>query len=129
MSLPNSLGAYLDCRALYDAATNDPKGARACLGTYDACINMRTRMHYFRSLDRKANESVYPKGDPKHGTSVYDDYVIRIIQDTALEYWLYIQPRSAQVLEIQGLSEVEELVEVEGNEVQLIEDQTNAKAL
>lgn len=116
MSLPNSLGAYLDCRALYDAALNDPKGARACLGTYESCLNMRTRMHYFRMLDRRANMETYPPGDPKHGTSVYDDYVIQITGDTEGEFWLYIQPRSARVLAIEGLSEVED--------TQLAEDQT-----
>lgn len=124
MSLPTSLGSYLDCRALYDAAVADPKGARACLGTYDACINMRTRMHYFRTLDRRANESIYPKGSPQHGTSIYDDYVVQILEDAAAEWWLYIQPRSSRVLEIQGLSEVEP-VDVDGEEVRLIEDRTN----
>lgn len=123
MSLPNSLAAYLDCRALYDAATADPKGARACLGTYESCINMRTRMHYFRMLDRRANEAVYPKGHAQHGTSIYDDYVVRITEDTAKEWWLYIEPRSGRILAIQGLSEVE-IVEVEGEEVRLIEDQS-----
>lgn len=125
MSLPNSLGAYLDCRSLYDAALADPKGARACLGTYDACINMRTRMHYFRSLDRKANEVIYQKGDPKYGTSIYDDYVVQISEDIAREWWLYIRPRSANVLAIEGLSDVQEPIDVDGEEVRLIEDQTN----
>lgn len=120
MSLPNSLGSYLDCRALYDAALTDPKGARACLGTYDACINMRTRMHYFRNLDRKANEAIYPKGDPKHATSIYDDLWIQILSDTANEFWLYIQPRSGTILAIEGLSSIEEPIDVDGEEVKLI---------
>lgn len=124
MSLPNSLGSYLDCRSLYDAAVADPKGARACLGTYDACINMRTRMHYFRALDRRANEAIYPKGDPKHGASIYDDYVVQIIRDVDDEFWLYIQPRSARVLAIEGLSTVEDPIDVDGEEVKLIEDRT-----
>ena len=124
MSLPTSLGSYLDCRALYDAATADPKGARACLGTYEACVNMRTRMHYFRVLDRRANEAIYPKDSPQWGTSVYDDYVIQLTEDTAGEWWMYIRPRSAKVLEVQGLSEVE-AIEVDGDEVHLIEDRSN----
>lgn len=125
MSLPNSLGAYLDCRALYDAALADPKGARACLGTYESCLNMRTRMHYFRMLDRKANADAYPVGSHMHGTSIYDDYVVRIQRDTNDEFWLYIQPRSGQVLAIEGLSEVEDLIEVDGGEVGLLEGPSN----
>lgn len=111
MSLPNSLRSYDDCRKLYEAAKDDPKGARACLGTHDACIAMRTRMHYFRKLDRDANAAIYPVGDPMHGTSVFDDYMVQILQDTANEYWLYVQPHGARVLAIEGLSEIDEAAE------------------
>jgi hypothetical protein len=124
MSLPTSLGSYLDCRHLFDSALLDPKGARACLGTREACLNMRTRMHYFRSLDRKASESIYPRESPKFGTSVYDDFRIVLQADTAGEFWLYIEPYSARILEIQGLSTLEP-IDVDGEEVRLIEDQTN----
>lgn len=124
MSLPTSLGSYLDCRALYDAALADPLGARACLGTEGAALNMRSRMHYFRSLDRSANAEIYPRGDPKHGVSIYDDYQITILSDTAGEFWLYIRSYSAKVLAIEGLSQVEP-VDVDGEEVRLIEDRTD----
>ena len=125
MSLPTSLRAYEDCKALYEAALADPKGARACLGTYDACIHMRSRMHYYRKLDREANASIYELGHPMHATSVYDDFVIQILRDEDGEFWLYMQPRSAKILRIEGLSEVPDLIDVEGEEVHLIEDQTN----
>lgn len=125
MSLPSSLGAYLDCRQLFDAANDDPKGARACLGTYEAARNMQTRMHYFRSLDRIANANIYPKGDPKHAVSVYDNYVVQIQADTAGEYWLYVQPRN-KILVIEGLSEVSDVIDVDGAEVALIEDRSQS---
>ncbi len=81
-------------------------------------------MHYFRSLDRKANEAVYQPGHAMHGSSVYDDFVVQIIKDIADEFWLYIQPRSAKVLAIEGLSDVEP-IDVDGEEVLAIADQTN----
>lgn len=123
MSLPTSLGAYLDCRQLFDAALADPKGARACLGTWEACRNMQSRMNYFRSLDRIANKEIYPKGDPKWGISAYDPYVVQLMEDADGEWWVYVQPRD-KILVIEGLSEVEPLIEVEGTEVHLIEDQS-----
>ena len=126
MSLPNSLRAYEDCRALYDAATADAKGARACLGTQESCINMRTRMHYFRKLDRNANEDTYPEGHPMHGVSAYDDFVIQIRPDTAGEFWLYVQNRNAKILAIEGLSQVDDApLDVDGAEVHMIEDRTD----
>ena len=88
MSLPTSLRSYIDCQKVFEAAVADPKGARVCLGTYDACINMRSRMHYFRKLDRNANADTYPEGHPMHGVSAYDDFVIQIRPDTAGEFWL-----------------------------------------
>lgn len=126
MSLPTSLKAYEDCRQLYEAASQDPKGARACLGPYEACVNMRTRMHYYRKLEREANAQVYPKGDPNWGTSVYDEYVIQIIPDEDGNHWLYVQPRSAKILAIEGLSEVPELINIDGYEIKSIEDKSDA---
>jgi hypothetical protein len=123
MSMPTSLRAYLDCENLYAAAAADPSGARACLGTESAAIQMRTRMHYFRKLDREANQTTYPPGDPMHGQSIYDEYVVQIKDDSEGEWWLYITPRSARILAIQGLSEIEG----EGEEVKFLEA-PNAKA-
>jgi hypothetical protein len=127
MSLPTSLRAYIDCQKVYDAATEDPKGARVCLGTYEACINMRSRMHYFRKLDRRANAETYTDPQhPMHNVSRYDDFVIQIQQDTAGEFWLYVQNRDAKILAIEGLSQVDDApLDVDGAEVHLIEDQTN----
>jgi hypothetical protein len=116
MSLPTSLLAYEDCRGVYNAAANDPKGARVCLGTYESCVGMRTRMHYFRKLDRVANLEVYPKGHHMHGASTFDAFVVQIIKDEDDQFWLYVQPRSAKILHIEGLSEVGGLMDVDGEE-------------
>jgi hypothetical protein len=125
----NSLRAYDDCRKLFEAAMADPKGARAQLGEESACINMRTRMHYFRKLDREANEKTYTPGHPQHGTSVYDTLVVRILPDEDGAYWLYVEPRTTD-LYIEGLSEAPPLIEMnvmdgESHEVHQIEDKSN----
>ena len=129
MSQINSLRAYDDCRKLFEAAMADPKGARCLVGQESAAINMRTRMHYFRKLDREANERTYPADSPMHGTSTYDPLVVQILIDEDGEYWLYVQPR-AMDLYIEGLSEVPGLIDTntidgESHEVHMIEDKTN----
>lgn len=124
MSLPTSLGAYRDCADLFNRAMADPKGVRACLTTFEACFQKRQRMHYFRNLDRKANAKTYPTDHPMHGASALDDFVLQIIKDVDGLFWLYISPRSGQIIHIEGLSEVGELIDVEGEEVQLIEDRS-----
>jgi hypothetical protein len=126
MSLPNSLAAYADCRELFEAALRDPKGARAKLADYDACIRFRTRLHYFRKLDRGANATVYNPDHPMFGTSVYDPYVVQIFPDEDGDgCWIYIQPIGAQVLLIEGLSEGgADIIDVESHEVHMIKDQS-----
>jgi len=128
MSMPTSLRAYADCEALFDNATADPKGCRAQFATEASAIHMRTRMHQFRKLDREYNATLYEAGDPKHGTSQYDDYECRIFPDEdGRLWWLYVEPRSARVLTIEGLSGVEGLIEGEVvHERQRIEDKSNA---
>lgn len=129
MSQINSLLAYEDCKRLFDAALADPKGARVRLGLWETCMNFRTRMHYFRNLDRKANAQTYPPGHAMHGTSVYDPYVVRNpIRDEDGEWWLYVEPRRATEMLIEGLSDIGDLIDVDGDEVRFIEDKTNGEA-
>lgn len=121
MSQINSLRAYDDCRKVFESALLDPRGARARIGDQGMAMNMRTRMHYFRNLDREANKLTYPEDHSMHGTSVYDPYVVRLIPDEDDAWWVYVQPRGATDMIIEGLSEVDELIDVDGAEVQLIE--------
>jgi len=127
MSMPTSLRAYADCEALFEQATADPKGCRAQFASEASAIHMRTRMHQFRKLDRDYNAGLYPVEDPKHGTSQYDDFECRIFMDEDNFWWLYIEPRSARVLTVEGLSEVGGLIEGSVvHERQQIEDKSNA---
>ena len=127
MSQINSLLAYDDCRRAFEAALADPRGARVLIGTHDMCMNMRTRMHYFRKLDREANEKTYPLDHMLHGTSIYDPYRVRIVGDEDQNFWIYVEPRDAAMV-IEGLSEPhlleDNMVDVESSEVHLIEDKT-----
>jgi hypothetical protein len=128
----NSLRAYTDCQKLFDCALHDPKGARAQIGTWEQCTNMRTRMHYFRKLDRDANAKTYPPGDPNHGTSIYDPFVVRLLPDEDGLWWVYVQPRVANDMVIEGLSEGgDQLIDAnvtdgEAHEIHQIEDKSNA---
>jgi hypothetical protein len=109
MSVSTSLASYRDCQSLYEKAAKDLEGIRAKLGTYDSCVHMRTRMHYFRKLDRDANAATYPAGHHMHGVSPYDDYVIQIAKDEDGEFWLYVTARSAKILTVESLHTGEEI--------------------
>lgn len=122
--------AYDDCRTIFEKAMADPKGARAKTGTYDAAMQLRTRMNYFRTLDRRSNAEIYPADNPMHGQSLYDTYVCQIERDEDGEFWLYVVPRMAKVLALEGISDGGDLIDinptdVEAHEVHMIEDKTN----
>ena len=122
MSLPTTLRAYQACAELFAAATADPKGARAKTGTYEAALNLRTRMHYFRKLDRDANATTYPADHPMHAQSLYDEYVLPApVRDEDNEYWLYVEPRRGKIQMIEGLSDVGDWIDAEFTELQAIE--------
>lgn len=130
MSLPTTLGAYKECQDIFERASLDSAGARVQVESYAAAVGLRTRLHYFRKLDRAANKETYPHGHPQHGQSIYDDYSVSILPDEDREhYWLYIEPRSKKILAIEGLSEEGTspiaAVDGEATEVHQIEDHTN----
>ncbi len=132
MSQINSLRAYTDCEKLFAAALADPKGARCRIGTQEASMNMRTRMHYFRKLDREANEKTYPSDHIMHATSIYDPFVVRLLPDEDGEWWVYVQPRASENMLIEGLSEVPPLIDMnitdgEAHEVHQLEDHSVGK--
>lgn len=133
MSLPTTLGAYRECEDIFERAVADPKGVRVQVGSQEGAINLRSRLHYFRKLDRDANAKTYPTDHPQHGQSLYDDFVVQMYPDEdrdAGRWWLYIQPRSSKILAIEPLSETDDLIEVapldgEAHEIHQIEDQSN----
>ena len=128
MSVSNSLGAYRDCATYFDLAAADPKGIRICGGTHEICFALRQRMHHYRNLDRRANCVTYEPSHPMYNASAYDDFVLQIFKDddTPPQWWLYISSRSAQILAIESLSDVPPLIDTDGHEVQMIEDQSDA---
>jgi hypothetical protein len=111
MSLPTHIGAYDDCRDIFERATLDPKGARAKAGTHEAATSLRTRLHYFRTLDRRANAGVYASDHPMHGRSLYDGFMVELIRDEDSDWWAYVTPRRDKILALEGLSEVGDLLE------------------
>lgn len=112
MTLPTSLKAYPDCEALWDAALADKAGARARVRSYDAAVNLRSRMHYYRNLIRRQNTTIYPPEAPLHGTSAYDHLFIQMFpdEDDRAVFWLYVTPRDANELLIEGLSDTPALM-------------------
>lgn len=121
MSLPTSLSAYRDCQSLFDQALSGAKGARFKLPSYEECVQLRVRLHYFRKLDRIANKETYPPKHPSHGQSIYDTYVVQIVPDedfkTTGEYWLYIQKRGANILAAELLDDDNDFITIDSQPV------------
>lgn len=91
MPANNSPLAYDDLRRVMDQALMSPNGVRLrCPNGVGEAYGLRSRMYKFRALDRKANRETYPKGDPKHGISVYDRLTIAPFADGD-DIYLYLE--------------------------------------
>ena len=66
----------------------------------------------------------YPREHPRYGKSAYDPFICQIIPGEDGDFFLYVNPITAGSFEIEGLSEVDGLIDAESSEVQLIEDQS-----
>lgn len=105
MSLPARIEAYDDCFDTFDAALADAHGYRVCFADHGAANIFMLRMHMARSLQRDLHKRIYPKDDPKWGSSEYDKLVVRTPrQDAAGEWWVYIERASSSILAGEPLS-------------------------
>lgn len=126
MALPNSLQSYQDCLDFFDKVIDDPKGGRVFIGDWNTAHHFRMRCNYARKLDRQQNARIYSPDDIRHGVSVYDPLCFQIKQDTGGGFWVYATKMKLDASQIELLSEVDDgVVEIEGNEVFAIEDQSN----
>ena len=126
MSLPTTLGAYRECEDIFQKALAAPKGVRVQVDSREGAVNLRTRLHYYRTLDRDANARTYPPDHPNHGQSLYDDFVVQIYPDEDGDrYWLYVQPRSAKILVIETIEADDTPIDTTAEEIHLLEDQSN----
>lgn len=102
MALTDAIAAYEDCERLFDRAANTPKGSRACFGAGDegrkAAHYFRMRMNHFRQLQRKESMRVYDRSDPRYGKSEYDKLYVRLAEDEAGEFWIYVDPAGQESL-------------------------------
>jgi len=90
LALTDAIAAYEDCDKLFDQALAKPKGIRVCLGAGEdakkAAHYLRMRMNHYRQLQRR--ESM----------KVYDKLYVRLAEDEASEWWLYIDPAGQEAL-------------------------------
>jgi len=103
MGYSKSLRTYDDVKEIFDAAIAQG-GARVTCKTTGQAVNLRARLNHFRFLDRESMSQVYPPEDPRHGTSVYDPFVIRFVGDSTL----LLEPRQIGGYTIEPLEKPEE---------------------
>lgn len=95
MSASTSHASYDDCFQTFDEAMEQPNGIRVEVPTENEGMQLFTRLHFARSMDRDNNKKIY-EGQPGHklfGTSVYDPLVVRKPKFVDERWWVYIEPR------------------------------------
>ena len=105
MTHPNSHLAYMAELDAFDRARDDPTGIRIFAGTRSKATTMRHRLHYARRILRNRNKEIYSPGDPLYGASVYDDITCTLREDTAGEWWVYLERSPFAIDKIESLSQ------------------------
>ena len=100
MPLSSNIATYEDCRRVMDQALEAERGIRVTLSSKGQAVHFRQRCYKFRTLDRERSHNLYPQGDPRRNTSVYD--VLKI--DLAENFVLIVKLENAS-----PIMEVEEL--------------------
>lgn len=111
MSSPTTRQAYADVYDIWDKALEDPLGIRMQLANFDKANHLRMRLHQARTIAREDNARLYAETPthPMWGASIYDKLQCRIYTDTDRVTWLYIEPRTADIIgEPQPLSQIED---------------------
>lgn len=78
MATSNSRLSFDDCFEALDRALASPRGIRIIVDDEGAAYHLRNRLHKARVLDRKANAETYDETHPLHGTSEYDELVVKL---------------------------------------------------
>lgn len=107
MTAPTTRLSYGDAYDALERAKEDEKGIRLRFDDYAAAATFRSRVHNARQVDRRDNAEIYDedRGNPLYGRSVYDSLIVRIRQDTAGAWWVYIEHTSIEKMVVESLSE------------------------
>jgi len=104
MSFNKSPLAFDDMRDVFEKALNSAKGVRIPCANRGAAIVLRSRLNYFRKINRDENRQIYSLDHPMHGRSVYDKLVLRIAAKGDKEdNVLYVEQRTIDNLIIEEI--------------------------
>lgn len=73
-----------DLRDAFDRALASPRGIKILTESRSAMLHLKHRLYKFRNTDRKVSKDLYPPGDPRFGTSIYDALAIQQDETTLI---------------------------------------------
>jgi hypothetical protein len=98
----------------FEKIADDPLGGRVEIGTFEEAHVFRARCNQARKLHRRQNMKVHAPNMPLHGASEYDEFMLKLKEDTAGRWWVYAHRMALQPGQVELLSELEG--EVDGNQ-------------
>ena len=89
MTLSTRIAAYGDCIKLFEAALDDPVGAKAKFKTRSEAHYFSMRMQQARTLLQQESAREYPRSDPRYGRCEFDCFMVRVKYDEEDDnYWV-----------------------------------------
>ena len=104
MSLPQRIGAYNDCFAIFEQAKTS--GARVMFDDYADAKIFTLRMQQARALQREEHKRIYEPTSPQWGYSEYDHLMVRHpVEDTDGKWWVYIDLAGSNIIAVEPLGQ------------------------
>jgi hypothetical protein len=107
VTLPNSLLSYGDCMDFFERIADDPRGGRVEIGTYKEAHHFRLRCNQARRLHRRENAKIHAPDTKMHGASEYDEFMLKLKEDTNGSWWVYAERMSLKPGQVELLSELD----------------------
>lgn len=105
MGFSRSPRAFTDAREILERALEAPKGVRIPCSSRSAATLLRSRLNYYRKIDRAQNKMVYDQDHPLYGQSMYDALILRIPpKGTPGDNILWIEPHSTEGIVIEEIT-------------------------
>lgn len=90
--------AFDDVKEVLERALDSPKGIRVTFETTRAAVDFRRRANTYRKQERERSVKLYAPGDPLYGVSIYDKYILRLVDSV-----IYIELRTTDGIKVEEI--------------------------
>jgi hypothetical protein len=99
MGISTDQQAYADCFGYFDRALATTHGIQKWFPAHPPAYDLRMRLNYARTIDKRINTRFRESDDPLYGSSIYSQIRIRLFAAEGGGWWLQLLKVSADAID------------------------------